>query len=192
MNTTTEQLHAGDNITWGQQRERLKAIGLQVCRLKASTFNEQDVEDIVSVCAMKLINKFLLNKGVDWEDYVKQMKKACENAIKDLMRKRAAEKNGANKVDGSDVLEDVAVTSYELCPSEFTVHRELQEKLAPKNGGQSSRYLSIVRDHFFDGIRHRDLAPKYGISVKSVGVYIRRGLDELGQLYGSTSRQHYS
>ena len=44
------------------------------------------------------------------------------------------------------------------------------------------KHRQIIADRYFDGLDYRELAAKHQLSENSIGVYLKRGLDELRQI----------
>jgi RNA polymerase sigma factor (sigma-70 family) len=180
-----EQLRSGEPDAWSELFRRIHPVAYESARLRLEGRLEGDCEDVAMQTLAEILGKVL---QVSSESDLKPLAAAiARNKATDLVRRHSTGKRGANRVQsyeqttesGSDL---PAGTGEELL-DQLTVH-ELRELLIDLASEIKKEYRIVLRDHFFDGLSHDEIATKRRIAVGSVGVYIQRGLAAMRVVLG--------
>ena len=105
-----------------------------------------------------------------------------------LARKKLGLKRGGDNVQSLDaVLEehgDGAMVDGELDPAWLLQQAQLATLLRTALDQVKEQHRKILADRYFEGLDYRELAAKHQLSENSIGVYLKRGLEELRQILG--------
>lgn len=154
----TEQL---DHIDWQHLRDKLTAF----VRQRVST--DDDARDIVSIALEKLLIE--LNKGSSPDNINAWLYQVTRNSIVDFYRSR-------NKIDS---LAHNQLDSLASEDSEKTVLESLSQCMIPLIQHLPDHYKQPILLSEIEGLTHKQVAERLGLSLSAVKSRILRGREKL-------------
>lgn len=181
MDVEFEQLKAGDRTAWNRAYAILNAISLSVCCSTASTLNHHDHEDVAIASITHVVE--YVETVTSFEECKKLVVTISKNRLLDLLRLKGTTKAGGGKVESLEAKEgfDAADPSQEQ-PDVLVARAEraLIVSLALKKIPE--KYRNVVADFYLKGLTQQEIADKRGLKIGSIGVYMKRGLEQLRKI----------
>lgn len=191
-----EKLQAGDEGEWERAYPALYQAGLKVACGYRAQMGEADEDDFIIQAVERACAE--VTKKTSFKHLCDFVATATKNAIRDELKRRDAVRHGGGKVDSLDALRGGVVAEgsqdsssgdeqhsrevaieMRIVPDEATHILMLAELHECALGKIERRYSDVLRDRWIEGLDYEEIAKKRGLSIGSVGVYIRRGLDAM-------------
>lgn len=175
-------LRDGDQDAWDDAYRWLWPTALGVVQKKLAWARPQDVEDVV-IEAMEI----LLDKVKDVKDV-----SGLKRLLITISARRAYSRlrwhygpGGGSRTQSSDADESDANKQIEEAsgnsPAEELENKELCDLLQRLQVQLKPQSREIMNDFFITELSYIEIAEKHSVAVGSVGVYLKRGLDQLRQ-----------
>ncbi len=180
-------LHRGDADAWDTAFECLWPVAFAVAQLKLQPYLPGDVEDVAIESLESLVDKVgTIRSGDELKPLVASI---AHNRAVSRLREHFAAKRGAGKTESLDTTLDGDSGQPEPAvsgsPLDALADRELAHRLQESLAALKPPQGEILADFYLSGMRYEEIAKKRGVAVGSVGVYLKRGLDTLRQIWGT-------
>ena len=191
-----EKLKAGDVGEWERAYPVLYQAGLKVACGYQEDMGNVEEDDFVIQAVGKAYEH--VAEKTSFKHLCNFVATATKNAIRDELKRRKWVRHGSGKVDSLDALRDGVIAEggqdsssgddqpsrdvadvKRIVPDEaahLLILAELHKRALSKI---ERRYRNVLRDRWLDELEYKEIAKKRGLSINSVGVYIRRGLDAM-------------
>ncbi len=178
MDVEIEKLIKGDRPTWDRAYQILFAISLGVCCTTGSSLNHQEQEDFAGEAITEVIE--YIEKVDSFAECERLVGSIARNKLLDHFKKLASQKHGENKVDSLELHEGFDTSDPTQQQADVaTMNGETALLLTEALNKVPPKYRAVVSDHYLHGLTHQEIADKHGLKVKSIGVYMDRGLKAL-------------
>lgn len=187
-----------DPAVWERIFPDLWSLGVTVARVYQRQLGSGLLEDFVSDAIGKAISR--LPQLADYLHLRRTVAKATENLIRDELKRLKRTKHGSGRVDSYDELvwndenphlerpglrlDSTANESdfgglKRIRPDEAAALNEIAIKLDHALRRIDRRHSAVVADLYFEDLKYRRVAKKRQLSINSVGVYSKRGLQAM-------------
>lgn len=175
MEPALQPLQAGDPQAWRRVYPVLWGIALAAAGQAHPALSPQDREDVAIESITALMERIGQVKTVaQLRSLVAVI--AHHKAI-DLARQRFSQKQGGGKVESLEAV--TAATGDSFVPQEVVQQAETLADLHAALQEVRESWRQRLVDRFLNGLDYKELAAQHGLGEGSVGVYLKRGLDEL-------------
>ena len=178
-------LKTGDANAWDEAFHWVWPAVFAVAKLKLQPYFPNEVEDVAIESIEQLVKKVPEMKSV--EELKPIAASIAHNRAVSLLRERFAKKRGEGKTDSLDDPQADGGSQNEPTTTDSPLDDLEQKELAQRLGKSLAELKppmgDILSDFFLDGLRYHEIARKHGIPVGSVGVYLKRGLEVMRQIW---------
>ena len=179
-------LQTGDAEAWDEAFRWLWPTVFAVAHLKLQPYFPNEVEDVAIEALEELVEKVRTVKSV--EELRPLAASIAHHRAVSLLRERFAKKRGEGKTESLDAPADDGGNPHDP-PSSDSPLADLEQRELAQRVGQSLAELKppqgeVLSDFFLRGLRYEEIAKKRGVAVGSVGVYLKRGLEAMGRIWG--------
>ena len=191
---TLDQLRSGDEPAWEKAFKCLYGLAFNVLKRNVVSLNEADLQEAAQDAVIEIIEKYVA-KVPSVEDLKRLVITIAKRKALDQIRKQQAEKRGKNvtvrigdiNLEEDDEKEEKYFKSTTPTPEEVAdqVERAYLMEIALQQ--IKTKYADVLRDSFFLGLPHKEIAAKRGLKIGTIGVYITRGMEELAPLLRSSN-----
>ena len=179
-------LKTGDACAWDDAFSWLWPTVFAVAKLKLQPYFPNEVEDVAIESIEQLVKKVPEVKSV--EELKPLAASIAHHRAVSLLRERFAKKRGEGKTDSLDEEPDDGISQNELTSGDSPLANLEQMELAQRLGKSLAELKppmgDILSDFFLHGLRYEEIAKSRGVAVGSVGVYLKRGLEAMRQIWG--------
>gem|GEM_PF-1177060 len=191
-----EKLQAGDEGQWERAYPALYQAGFKVASGYRAKMGEVDEDDFIIQAVEKAHAQ--ITKKASFKHLCNFVATATKNAIRDELDKRKRVRHGGGKVESLDALRDGVIAEgsqdsssgdeqhsrevaieNRIVPDEATHIRMLAELHKRALGKIERRYSNVLEDRWLKELDYKEIAKKRGLSIDSVGVYLREGLNAM-------------
>lgn len=180
-NDTYLKLKAGDREIWSQAFNYLYSIAYSAARERLAGVLAHQCEDIALETVEELFTQV---ENVKSDDHLKALTLLiARSKASDELRRHLSKKRGSGELTALEELqgeEDIAdMAAQEEAVLETIEREELAEVLGKMAQCLNRKQELILKDYYFEGLSHVEIAEKRGIPMGSVGVFIQRGVESL-------------
>ena len=183
-------LQSGEGGAWGVAFSWLWPAAYGAAQVTLQPYLPGEVEDVAIESIEELVERVQDVKSVQ---ELKPLAAAiAHNRAVSRLRRFFAAKRGAGqteslegKGDDGDPPEAVAMDS----PVAALEARELAARLGKSLDALRPPRGEMLADFFLRGLSYDEIAKKHGIAIKSVGVYLKRGLETLRRAWGGKEEE---
>ena len=177
-------LRRGDTEAWDQAFRWLWPVAFAVAELKLKPFLPGEVEDVAIETLEELVDKV---REVDRVEELKPLAASiAHNLSVSRLRERFAKKRGAGQTESLEAFQsggdDPIELSGGMSPLAALEQMELADLLAEIQSELKADLRAVLGDFFLHGLSYEEIAPRHGLAIGSVGVYLRRGLEAIRKL----------
>ena len=179
-------LKTGEQSAWTDAYPIFWGIALAAATRAHPSLTVEDHEDVAirSICSlMEMI------QNIQEERELKPLLAtiAHHQAIS-LARKKFGLKRGGDSVQSLDAIieeqGDGAMLDGDLDPAWLLQQAQMAALMRSALDQVKDKHRKIIADRYFEGLDYRELAVKHQLSENSIGVYLKRGLEELREILG--------
>ena len=176
-----QRLALGDDAAWREVIPPLLAVAFAVAKSRLAERLSNECQDV----AMETLAEICKAKSRPTSE---RELKALTSAIAhrkaiDRIRHHSAAKRSGNTTVSLEQLHDSEAMSHPVgAHDQFLDHltiQDLRELFIELGQSMKKKYRVVLHDHYFEQLSYAEVAAKRGISVNSVGVYIKRALDAM-------------
>lgn len=176
-----EQLKIGCETAWNDAYPVLWGVVLSAIYGKHLGLSKEDQEDVaVSSISMLMAE---IHRANDTQHLKFLLAHIAQRQAISLKRKQSAQKRRDGNVQSLDA--EIEAHGEEILrgkmptPADMASMADDAARLHAALREVRESYRQILKDHYFDGLDYRELAAKHGLAENTVGVYLKRGREEL-------------
>lgn len=176
-----EKLRAGDAAVWEHAFPWLYPVAYEAARTRLGNANPIECEDI----AIESLADFLQSgtQARNDEEIKPLIAAIARNKATDRIRRWLASKRGAGNVESLESLresggDEPSSQAHELVIDRLTMD-DLRELLLALASQIKKEHRIVLGEHYLNQLSYEEIANKHQISVNSVGVYLKRGLEAM-------------
>lgn len=190
-----EKLKASDEDEWGKAWKPLYRAGRNVARGYKDSLGSDERDDFIIQAVTKAHQR--IQKFKSFDHLCKFVATTTKNGIRDELKRRKTAKRGGGQVQSLEALRrkfgadtdapgpgddrtrcDIA-DQRRMVPDEAAHLLILADMLENAFKRIDVRYGNVVWDFYIERFTQKEIAKKRGLRLGSVGVYLKRGLDEM-------------
>ncbi len=174
-------LQSGDGAAWDAAFRWLWPVVFAVAQARLGQFLPADAEDVAIESLEELVE---VTREVRRVEELKALAASvAHNRAVSRLREHFAQKRGAGKTESLEARQEQEGGIPEIAGEESPLaglrRNELAGLLGELQLGLKGEQRELLSDFFLHGLSYEQLAAKRGIAIGSVGVYLKRGLEEL-------------
>ena len=186
---TLDQLRSGDERAWEIAFKCLYGQAFNWLKTNFASLPDHDLQEVAQDVVIKLIDKYVATaKSV--EELKRLVPTIADSTAKDLISKQDAKKRGRKvtvrigdiNLEGDDEKEEKSFKSTAPTPEENADQIERAYLMKMALDQIPAKYADVLRDSYFLGLKHKEIAEKRGLKIGTIGVYITRGMEELAPI----------
>ena len=179
-------LKTGEASAWDEAFSWLWPTVFAVAKLKLQPYFPNEIEDVAIESIEQLVEKVCGLKSA--EELKPLAASIAHHRAVSLLRERFAKKRGEGRTDSLEAQSDEGASQSEPTSSDSPLANLEQTELADRLGKSLADLKppmgEILSDFFLNGLRYEEIARSRGVAVGSVGVYLKRGLEAMRQIWG--------
>ena len=179
-----QQLKDGDQAAWTGAYPVFWGVALSAASNAHPSLTAEDREDVAikSICVlMEMIAEIQ-----DERELKPLLATIAHHQAVSFARRKFGLKRGGGKIQSlEEVIEEHGeplLMNQELDPSWLLQEGQVATLLRSALAKVKEKHRLIIADRYFEGLEYRELALKHDLSENSIGVYLKRGLEELRQI----------
>src|SRR5438034_8572765 len=181
-----QALQRGEPEAWDEAFRWLWPTAFAVAQLKLQPFLPQDVEDVAIEALEALVEKVPEVRSV--EELKPLVASIAHHKAVSRLRGAFSQKRGSGQTVPLEAQGDEGGDCPEVgtpdSPLDSLDQKELAERVSKTLAALKPPLGEILSDFFLEELRYEEIAKKHGIAVGSVGVYLKRGLEAMGGIWG--------
>ena len=179
-------LKAGEQSAWTLAYPIFWGVALSAASRAHPNLTTEDCEDVAIRSITALMDQIT---GIKEERELRPLLATiAHHQAVSLARKKLGLKRGGENVQSLEaVIEehgDGTLLDDDLDPAWLLQEAQLATLLRAALDQVKEQHRKILTDRYFEGLDYRELAAKHRLSENSIGVYLKRGLEELRQILG--------
>ncbi len=173
-------LRSGVGDAWNQIHPALYGVAYAAA---SGLDSIEDRQDVASEAVCRLIEYTARVKTL--EELKLVVATISQNLAADLHRKKTAQKRGSGQISSLEAVveqnEATEPASPALQPDQILAVAQIAGLLRQCLKSLKPQFAGMLEDRYFREMEYKELAQKYGLSIDSVGVYLKRAGEELRQ-----------
>ncbi len=181
-----QALRRGDANAWDEAFCWLWPAVFAVAHLKLRPYFPNEIDDVAIESLEELVE--MVHEVKSSEELKPLAVSIAHHRAVSLLRERFAKKRGEGKTESLDVPTDGERALYEPASSDSPLadleQKELAQRLGKVLAELKPPFGEFLSDFFLHDLHYEEIARKRGVSVGSVGVYLKRGLEAMRRIWG--------
>jgi RNA polymerase sigma factor (sigma-70 family) len=176
-------LQQGDPAAWDEVFDWLWPTVLAAAKLKLEPFFPAEAEDVAIEALEEVVEK--VRQVQEIEELKPLAASIAHHRAVSLLRERFAKKRGEGKIVALDRPPDASgespVTEIAVVPATLDAldRDDLAALLTELQQGVTSESRAVIGDFFIHSLSYQEIAAKHTLTIGTVGVYLKRGLEAL-------------
>ncbi len=181
-----QALQQGDTAEWGLAFPWLWPAAFGSAQAVLQVRHGNEVEDVAIESMEELVEKV---RGLGSAEELKPLlAKIAHNRAVSRLRELYAVKRGAGQTESCEAKQEACGDLPEAIAPDDPVgaleHKELAERLGRLMAELKPPQGERLADFFLRSLTYKDIAKKHAVALGTVGVYLKRGLAALRQVWG--------
>ena len=175
------ELKRADPDAWNNAFSWFFGPAMRIARSVLGQRLSGDVEDVAIVAVEALVDK--VQRAASAEELRRLVVAIARNKAISRVREDRAERHGGGRIESLDERQASSGGSADCAAPDFVQAEveanELAERLRRVLSALTPPQGEMLGDRFLRGLSHEEIARKYGVGVKSVGIRLARALRKL-------------
>ena len=190
MKERLRQHQKGDPEAWQEVYPQVWGVALAAASRAHASLSTEDAEDVAISAITALMDHVARLK--DLAELNPLVATIAHHQAITLARRKFSAKGGSGRVESLDEnverLGDAAEASHSATP-DFEVHKaQMATLLHEALGRVKAIHRDLLVDRYLNALDYRELAAKHRLNEGTVGVYLKRGAEELRKVLSRTPR----